>query len=229
MKAIVAVAMIWGAAWAQQCAVPGDVPRTRPTRVDYRNEVPTDYYALALSWSPQFCNSPAGQGERNRWQCEENAFGFVVHGLWPQSAKAKNYDEHPRNCRAPEMLPRELVRKYLCVMPSAQLMQDEWVKHGTCAWGEAKAYFERVEGLYRGLRLPELEGGVTTAGAIRKRIVIANAGSGMKPEHVQVRVVSGNRFSEVFVCYDKQFRYGACLTPGTPDGIEVRVAGRRKR
>lgn len=42
-----------------------------------------DFYVLALSWSPSFCNSQAGR--RSREQCAIAASSaFVVHGLWPQ-------------------------------------------------------------------------------------------------------------------------------------------------
>ncbi len=215
-------------AFGQQCVIPGDVPSTRPSRVDYKNkDIAVDYYGLSLSWSPQFCNSPAGQNPRNRWQCSDNQFGFVVHGLWPQSAKAGRSDEHPRNCKAPEILPAKTIKPHLCTMPGAQLIQDEWVKHGTCAWPNAVAYLDQVEALYKNLVLPDLKGGMTRAGTIRRVVVEANKLKGLKAEHTQVRVVSGNRFSELMVCYDKKFRFTACADPGTPDDVEVRVAAKR--
>jgi ribonuclease T2 len=215
-------------AFSQQCKVPVQVPSTRPTRVDYKNkDVATDYYGLSLSWSPQFCNSGAGQSPNNRWQCVDNTFGFVVHGLWPQSAKARRNDEHPRHCKVPEILPPDLIKPHLCTIPGAQLMQDEWVKHGTCAWPNAKAYLDQVEVLYKNLVLPDLKGGRTTSGAIRKLIVDANRAKGLKPEHTEVRVLSGNRFSEFMICYDKKFRFAACADPGAPDDVEVRVAPKR--
>lgn len=53
-------------ALGQQCVIPGNVPSTRPTKVDYKNkDIAVDYHGLAISWSPQFCNSPAGQIPRN--------------------------------------------------------------------------------------------------------------------------------------------------------------------
>ncbi len=215
-------------AFSQQCLIPGRVPSTRPTRIDYKNEdIAVDFYGLSLSWSPQFCNSPAGQSRNNRWQCDENRFGFVVHGLWPQSAKARRSDEHPRNCKVPEILPAATIKPHLCTMPGAQLIQDEWVKHGSCAWPNAAAYLDQTEALYKNLVLPDLQGGMTTAGAIRKVLLGANKSKGLKAEHTHVRVISGNRFSEFMICYDKQFRFTACADPGTPDKIEVRVAAKR--
>lgn len=210
------------------CRLPARGETTRPTRVDYVNkDVATDYYALALSWSPGFCE-PDRKGRAVRWQCEENAFGYVVHGLWPQSAKARRSDEHPRNCKAPELLAPDLTKPYLCMIPGAQLAQDEWVKHGSCAWPDAKSYFQQIEKLYNALMMTDPPTGRTTAGKVRKAFVDANAGKGLRTEHVQVRVRAKNQFSELMVCYDKAFRFRACEAPGTPDGIEIFVAARRR-
>ncbi|MBO0734811.1 MAG: hypothetical protein J2P49_10975, partial [Methylocapsa sp.] len=42
-----------------------------------------DFYVLALSWSPGFCETPAAA--KTQGQCAAGAnLGFVVHGLWPQ-------------------------------------------------------------------------------------------------------------------------------------------------
>src|SRR5664279_1823751 len=40
-----------------------------------------DYYLMALSWSPSFCETHADETE----QCGSKGFGFVLHGLWPQN------------------------------------------------------------------------------------------------------------------------------------------------
>jgi len=211
------------------CNVPQQVPNTRPTRVDYSNtNIATDYYGLSLSWSPQYCNQ-GGNSAVARWQCVENSFGLVVHGLWPQSASANRSDQHPRHCKAPEILSRDLLRPYLCTMPGAQLIQDEWIKHGTCAFPNAKAYLDRTKQLWDALAKPDLSnlGNRTTAGTIRKAFVSANATKGLKAEHTQLRVVNPNRFSEIMVCYDNQFQFTACKSKGTPDSIEVSVAKKR--
>lgn len=212
----------------QQCAVPVFVPATRPTRVDYKNsDVAVDYYGLSLSWSPQFCNSQSGRSNpANQWQCSDHSFGFVVHGLWPQSAQANRNDEHPRFCKAPETLDASVIRPHLCTMAGAQLIQDEWNKHGSCAWPNATAYLDQVEKLYKNLVLPDLRAGRTTAGEVRRSILNANRDKGLKAEHTEVRVVSGNRFSEFMICYDKKFQFAACADMGTPDRVEVTVAAR---
>src|SRR5258708_33324242 len=51
-----------------------------------------DYYILSLSWSPQYCSSPAGSG--NAEQCSAGReYGCVVHGLVPQYEKG-----YPESC-----------------------------------------------------------------------------------------------------------------------------------
>jgi ribonuclease T2 len=42
-----------------------------------------DYFVLALSWSPTYCSTNAGQNDNS--QCAPGRrFAFVVLGLWPQ-------------------------------------------------------------------------------------------------------------------------------------------------
>ncbi|WP_051670184.1 ribonuclease T2 family protein [Bryobacter aggregatus] len=227
---LAALALVLAAppAVSQQCTIPANVPRTRPTRIDYVNkDIAVDSYGLSISWSPQFCNSPAGKSPANEWQCADHSFGFVVHGLWPQSSAATRNSEHPRFCQAPQMLPANVIKPHLCTMAGAQLIQDEWNKHGSCAWPNATAYLDQVEKLYKNLVLPDLKPGRTTAGAVRKAIVDANRSKGLRPEHTEVRVISGNRFSEFMVCYDKDFKFAACASSGTPDSIEISVAAKK--
>ncbi len=229
MKLLALLLATWAvSAQVGPCRLPARGETTRPTRVDYANpNLTTDYFVLALSWSPGFC-APDRRGRAVRWQCEENAFGYVVHGLWPQSARARSSQDHPRNCKAPELLSPELTRPYLCTIPGAQLAQDQWVKHGSCAWPDAKSYFAQVEKLYRDLKLADPPFGRTTAAAVRRSFVEANAARGLEARHVQVRVKPRNQFSELFVCYDKQFRFRPCEGSGTPDNVEIEVAPRRR-
>jgi ribonuclease T2 len=51
-----------------------------------------DYYLLTLSWSPEFCHSPA---HAEKPECQSGHNGFVLHGLWPQYAQG--YPEHCSN------------------------------------------------------------------------------------------------------------------------------------
>ena len=46
-----------------------------------------DYYVLALSWSPSFCEASGERGTPPQQQCGARAYSFVVHGLWPNTKR----------------------------------------------------------------------------------------------------------------------------------------------
>src|SRR5215203_2869776 len=75
-----------------------------------------DFYVLALSWSPSFCEQ-AGERPSAQQQCGERPFSFVVHGLWPQYEKG-----FPEYCEQPApKLDRSLVSSMLDLMPNPRL------------------------------------------------------------------------------------------------------------
>ena len=54
---------------------------------------PFDYYVMALSWSPGFCD--LGGDQKSPRQCAPGAgYGFVVHGLWPNN----RFGADPEDC-----------------------------------------------------------------------------------------------------------------------------------
>src|ERR1044071_584072 len=56
-----------------------------------------DFYVLALSWSPSFCEASRERNpNRNDPQCGARPYAFVVHGLWPQYERG-----FPSNCQVP--------------------------------------------------------------------------------------------------------------------------------
>src|SRR5262245_59569602 len=53
-----------------------------------------DFYVLALSWSPSFCQDSEERGRNGGEQCSTaRPYSFVVHGLWPQYERG-----FPQNC-----------------------------------------------------------------------------------------------------------------------------------
>ena len=108
-----------------------------------------DYYVLSLSWSPSYCAGEAGQNDYQ--QCAPGRrFAFVVHGLWPQYARG-----WPEFCRTREnWIPQDLIDGVMEVMPSKRLIIHEWKKHGSCSGLSQAAYFETVERIFGGLRIP---------------------------------------------------------------------------
>src|SRR6187200_1696139 len=121
---------------------------------DQRQNAPGefDFYVLALSWSPSFCEAAA---ERNRGgsqaQCGGRPFSFVVHGLWPQYERG-----FPEYCQRPSpRLDRNIMTSMLDLMPAPGLIFNEWDKHGTCSGLGARAYFESIRKARAAVKIPE--------------------------------------------------------------------------
>lgn len=124
----------------------------------------TGYYALVLSWSPGYCQnqraSNAGAVPKEAaYQCDGvQKFGWVIHGLWPQSTTARRVSDHPRFCQG-DLAPLNitLLEQYLPHSPSLRLLQGQWEKHGACAFADAKSYFDKQQQLFLTLKLPDYE------------------------------------------------------------------------
>ena len=110
-----------------------------------------DFYVLALSWSPTYCE---GQGARaSRLQCGADIDrAFVVHGLWPQYQRG-----YPENCATSEALrlPRSLIDTVLDIMPSPGLVGGQWRKHGTCTGLTPAEYLQTVRRAYDTVTIPQ--------------------------------------------------------------------------
>jgi 5'-nucleotidase (lipoprotein e(P4) family) len=141
----------------------------------------TDYFKLALSWSPDYCQkiqndiaklnregktADANQLEQhNKLQCfSNNEFKWVVHGLWASSCDGKSLAEctdlaeikkHPRFCGGDlAQLPYKNIKPFLCMTPSSELLQGEWEKHGACDFPSAEKYFKKARTLFSSLITP---------------------------------------------------------------------------
>jgi len=215
MKSIfVCLATLTAALHAQtaSCVLPQRIEKPRLERADCVNRVRSDYFVLALSWSPEFCQQ-ARTDPDSRFQCERNRFGFVVHGLWPNANGARGKCDQPRNCAA-TLVSDSLVKTHLCTMPGVQLIQGEWQKHGTCSGLSQTGYFQQIDRLWQGLKLPDLRrtappSGTMPVRAIRKAFADANANSGLTQEALVVDL-SGQNLSEVRICYDLAFKPRKC-------------------
>src|SRR3546814_2672867 len=97
-----------------------------------------------MSWSPQHCARVRNpKAARDRFQCagESGRFGWVLHGLWPEA----DGPAYPQWCRPAKIVPAPVLRRHMCMTPSAQLLQHEWAKHGTCMSPHPAAYFRAAE------------------------------------------------------------------------------------
>src|SRR5690349_19561279 len=79
-----------------------------------------DFYVLALSWSPSYCEAAKERAPDRtpQQQCTARPYHFVIHGLWPQYERG-----FPRDCQVPApRLNRNIVSSMLDVMPSPRLV-----------------------------------------------------------------------------------------------------------
>ena len=201
-------------AQALQCVVDKAPIRVRPdlpsAREPARN-LPIGGYTLAISWSPQYCREHARDASA-RIQCGgSNRFGFTLHGLWPDGIGK----EWPQYCRRTSLLPDRVIRGMLCTTPSAQLLQHEWAKHGTCMPGRPAQYFARSRALYAALRYPDmaaLSRTQLTAGGLAA--AIARVNPGIRADMMRITATRQGWLDEIWLCLDKGFRYARCA-PGS--------------
>lgn len=170
-----------------------------------------DFYVLALSWSPSFCEEAQERGSQSRSQqiqCGERPYSFVVHGLWPQYERGS-----PNFCQQPApRLDRRIVSSMLDVMPAPGLVYSQWDKHGTCSGLQPRAYFETIRKARAMIRIPEnyLELAapmLVEPQEIEQAFIKANPGLSASA----ISVVCGpRRLSEVRICVNKDLQFRSC-------------------
>lgn len=209
-------------AQALQCSTPAGGQRIRPDLPSDRQPtrvLPIGGYTLAITWSPQYCRDSKGD---SRFQCGSgNRFGFTLHGLWPDGV-GKDW---PQYCRPTAIIPQAVVRRHICATPSAQLMQHEWAKHGTCMASYSPArYFQQSNALYATLRFPDMTAlsrrDGLTAGDLANAVAANNRG--MTADMMRVTATREGWLDEIWLCLNKAFRPARCpahqggLSPDAP-------------
>jgi len=167
-----------------------------------------DFYVLALSWSPSFCEAAGERGTPPQQQCGARPYSFVVHGLWPQYENG-----FPEFCQRPApRLNRNIVSSMLDLMPAPRLIFNEWDKHGTCSGLSPTAYFETIRKARAAVKIPEAYIGPTepltvTPDEVEDAFVKVNPG--LTRDAVAVTCDS-RRLGEVRVCMGKDFGFRPC-------------------
>jgi ribonuclease T2 len=116
-----------------------------------------DFYILAVSWQPAFCEAKASKREcASQTPTRYDATHFTLHGLWPQprsnvycgvSQSEVQASSESRWQNLPDLRPAlndDTEIALARVMPGSQSFLDrhEWTKHGTCYPGrEPEKYF----------------------------------------------------------------------------------------
>ena len=102
-----------------------------------------DYYVLALSWTPSWCELEGNA--RNSPQCDTGrGFGFTLHGLWPQYENG-----WPSYCQTVERDPsRNQTDAMADIMGTGGLAWYQWKKHGRCSGLSATAYYDAARDAY---------------------------------------------------------------------------------
>lgn len=178
---------------------------------------------MALSWSPEFCKGRETDS-RHRMQCSgrNGRFGFVVHGLWPESGGT-----WPQYCPAQAKLTPAELRRNLCMMPSSRLVAHQWNKHGSCMVRRPETYFKVTRILWDSLQWPDYDRmsrqDELTVGDMRKAFVEANPG--WRADAVGVHLDRRGWLEEFKLCYSKRFRPTRCDSRrfGAKDGVKAKI------
>jgi ribonuclease T2 len=211
----------------QSCNIPQSIPNPKLGKVDCVNSTKADGYLLALSWSPQFCFQMRHKNDINtQIQCQNNQFTWVVHGLWPQKNNAQGKCEQPRNCKTNILVDAETIKQNLCMMPSVALIQNEWQKHGSCAFPDAKTYMLATQKIWQGLNKPNLvqlqqnKHNMTVAD-IRQAFMALN--SKLPAKSIAFNINRQRYLEEAYICYNLNFEYVNCEQKGAPDYFQVKI------
>lgn len=195
-------------AQAYQCAPPARFEPPRAVTPDGPvRRVPVARYTLAASWSPEYCRGDRGGGSM---QCSgaNGRFGFVLHGLWPES----RVGPPPQWCSLTPRPSPDLIRRNLCMTPVPWLLEHEWAKHGSCMTRTPEAYYRTAGALWRSLRWPDADRlsrqENLTAGDLRRAFVLAN--HGWKADQIGVLLSRGGWLREIKLCYGRDFMPQAC-------------------
>lgn len=165
-----------------------------------------DYYVLALSWSPSWCETEAAEGGAAPEQCApERDLGFALHGLWPQF-EAGGWPEY---CETAERDPtRAQTAAMADIMGSAGTAFYQWKKHGRCSGLAASDYFNRARLALAWVRPPD-----AIAGRSLRPDEITRAFRAANPALAAEDVIvtcAGGRLSEARVCLTRDLDPRPC-------------------
>lgn len=166
-----------------------------------------DYYVLALSWSPSYCEAEGSSADR--LQCAGGRpYSFVVHGLWPQYHRG-----WPEFCRTDQPRASEqTVRTMLDLMPSPNLVRHQWQKHGTCSGLSPEGYFDLVRKARQTVAIPPAFQSIDRTVTVTPQSVetaFRAANPGLPADAIAV-TCDHRRLREVRICLNRALGFTAC-------------------
>ena len=110
-----------------------------------------DYYVMALSWSPNWCELE-GDAKGSDQCAARHDHGWILHGLWPQYHRG-----FPSYCRTTERAPSQGQANAMAdIMGTGGLAWHQWKKHGVCSGLSSAAYYELSRKAYASVKRPEI-------------------------------------------------------------------------
>lgn len=170
-----------------------------------------DYYVMALSWSPNWCELE-GDARRSP-QCDDrHDFGWTLHGLWPQYHRG-----WPSYCPTSERHPsRSMTAAMADIMGSPGLAWHQWKKHGVCSGLSVTDYYALSREAYGRITRPavfrKLDKPVTLPAELIEEAFL-KANPGLEADMITITCRDGH-IQEARVCLSKD------LTP-VPCGRDV--------
>lgn len=178
-----------------------------------------DYYAMALSWSPQHCAvKPA-----DREQCSRQ-LGFVLHGLWPQYQRG-----YPSNCTGEQLYPG-MEEAFPGLYPSRFLYRHEWDKHGTCSGLTQQQFHQLASDLRQLVNIPAAYQSPEVPlrkSSFQLKADLATANDWLAPDTITIACADGGRFlREIYVCINKEGTEAVPCSDEMQHGSAAPVASR---
>ncbi len=187
--------------------------------------VPTRSYTLSLIWTPEHCYTRRGRPGTDA-ECSSRAArsGFTLHGLWPDGDGPNHW---PQYCKPVEILTDAQIRIGIGATPSAQLLQHEWAKHGSCMTDDPVRYFTEEDRIYGTIRTPDMAALAHRRGLTASELqsTFAAANSGMTADMMRLNINKRGWLEEVWLCLGLDKRPHACPAGqgGAQPGDRVKV------
>jgi len=168
-----------------------------------------DYFALALSWAPEFCATSGGTKDVRECGTGRKV-GFVVHGLWPEA----NTGRGPESCGTASPVGQSIVQAMLDYIPSASLIQHEWKTHGTCSGMSQADFFAAVRKTRDAIVIPEAfrapsDPATLAPAEVEEKFAAANPNF---PRDAFRATCSGKVMSGIRACFSKDLSPQACTS-----------------